>query len=328
MLNRRTVLRVFGTTGLLLAGGVSGWAGAARASDSFGQLRVMVPAAPGGGWDTTARSLEAAMRAEKLVDGVQITNVPGAGGAVALPQFVNQWRGRGDSLMVGGSTMISAIISNKSPVDLSTTTPVARLTGEALVIAVPASSPYGDLRQLLAAFREKPEAISWCGGSIGGGDHIVSALLARSAGVDPRQVKYVAYAGGGEAVASLIGGHVQAGISGYAEFADHFRSGKLRALALTSESPLSGVDVPTLRSQGVDVAFYSWRALFAPPAISTAERDRLTALVDRTVKGEAWKAELTKRAWLNLYLPGPAFATYIGEEQARIHSVLSQMNLG
>lgn len=326
MLHRRDVLKTLGAAGASF--GTLAAVGPAFSAESFGHLRVLVPAAPGGGWDTTARSVETVLRGEKLVDGVQITNVPGAGGAVALPQFVNQWRGRGDSLMVGGSTMISAIISNKSPVDLSTTNPVARLTGEALVIAVPASSPYQDLKQLVTAFKQNPDAISWCGGSIGGGDHIVGVLLARSVGVEPRQVKYVAYAGGGEAVASLLGGHVQAGISGWAEFADHVRSGKLRALAVTADRPLAGVETPTLRALGTDIVFYSWRALFAPPAIADKDRERLLALVDRMVKSEAWKTELRKRAWLDLYMPGAPFAGYINEEQARIRSILSQLNLG
>ncbi len=324
MLGRRTVLKALSAAGI--AAGLPKLATAG--TDPLAKLRILVPAAPGGGWDTTGRTLEAVLRSEKLVDVIQVSNIAGAGGTVALPQFVNEWRGQGDALMVGGSTMVSAIITNKSPVDLSMVTPIARLTGEAVVIAVPASSPYQDLGQLVAAFKEKPETISFCGGSVGSGDHIVSALLAQAVGIDPQRANFVPFSGGGEAVAALLGGHVSAGLSGWSEFAEHFRTGGLRALGVTAEAPIAGIDAPTMRSLGFDVVFYGWRAVFAPPAISDADRAKLLAVVDRAVASEAWKAELAKRSWLSLYLPGDDFAAYVAAEAKRVSGVLSQLKLG
>src|ERR1700742_976706 len=105
-------------------------------------LKIFVPAAPGGGWDQTARTIEQVLRATGAVKGVQITNVGGAGGAVGLPQFLNQWKGQGNALMVGGMVMVGAIIANKSPVRLAQATPIARLTGEFLALVVPAQSPF------------------------------------------------------------------------------------------------------------------------------------------------------------------------------------------
>lgn len=105
------------------------------------QLQMFVPAAPGGGWDQTARTMEQVLRAEKLITCAQITNVGGAGGTVGLPQFINQWKGRPNALMVSGMVMVGAIIANKAPVKLTQTTPVARLTGEFLALVVPANSP-------------------------------------------------------------------------------------------------------------------------------------------------------------------------------------------
>src|SRR5262249_5036359 len=115
--------------------------------------------------------------------------------------------------------------------------------------------------------------------------------------------------------------------SGWAEFADHIRAGKMRALAISAETAPPGVSVPTLRAQGLDVVFYGWRAIFAPPGIADADRTRLLGVVDRTVTSSAWKAELTKRAWLDLYLPGTASAESITAEDARIRGVLTQLKL-
>lgn len=324
MLHRRTILKALGATGL-----AAGLAHATAAdAQTLEKLRILVPAAPGGGWDTTGRTLANVLRAEKVTDAIQVINIPGAGGTVALPQFVNSWRSQGDALMVSGSTMISAAITNKSPVDLSMATPIARLTGEVVVIAVPAASPYKDFAALAAAFKAKPEAISFAGGSVGSGDHIVTALLSTALGVEPGRVNFVPFSGGGEAVAALLGGHVSAGLSGWSEFAEHFRSGKLRALAVTAEGPMPGIDAPTLRSLGQDVVFYGWRSVFATPGISGGDRAKLLAAVERAARSEAWKAELAKHAWLDLYLSGDAFGVYVAEEIKRTRTVLSQLKLG
>src|SRR5262249_54032718 len=122
-------------------------------------LKLFVPAAPGGGWDQTARTIEQVLRATGAVRGVQITNVGGAGGAVGLPQFLNQWKGQGNALMVAGMVMVGAIIANKSPVRLSQATPVARLTGEFPALVVPAQSPFTSPQEFAAPARATPPKV-------------------------------------------------------------------------------------------------------------------------------------------------------------------------
>ena len=90
----------------------------------------MAPAAPGGGWDQTARTMQTVLQAEGISGNVQVTNVPGAGGTIGLAQFVNQAKGDPEQLIVGGYVMVGAILTNNSPVDLTMVTPIARLTGE------------------------------------------------------------------------------------------------------------------------------------------------------------------------------------------------------
>jgi putative tricarboxylic transport membrane protein len=128
-------------------------------------LKVFVPAAPGGGWDQTARTMEQVLRAANLVRGVQITNVGGAGGAVGLPQFVNQWKGQDNALMVAGMVMVGALIANKTPVKLTQTTPIARLTGEYLALVVPAASPLKSGKDFADALKADPTKVPVAGGS-------------------------------------------------------------------------------------------------------------------------------------------------------------------
>ncbi|HEY7599034.1 MAG TPA: tripartite tricarboxylate transporter substrate-binding protein, partial [Candidatus Limnocylindrales bacterium] len=137
----------------------------------------------------------------------------------------------------------------------------------------------------------------------------------------------VPFSGGGEALASILGGHVTAGVSGYQEFAGQIETGDLRPLAISSAERLDGVDIPTLKEQGVDVELTNWRAVFAPPGISDADKQALADTVAQMVKSEAWQNTLKERAWLDLYLPPDEFAQFLEEDRAQVETVLKDIGL-
>ena len=230
-------------------------------AQSIDLLKLFVPAAPGGGWDQTARTIEQVLRATGAVKGVQITNVAGAGGAVGLPQFLNQWKGQGNALMVAGMVMVGAIIANKSPVRLAQATPIARLTGEFLALVVPAQSPFKSAKDFAAALKADPAKVPVAGGSAGGSDHILLGMIAKALGVAPSKVSYVAFAGGGPATAALLGNQVAAGISGYGEFAEQVKANKLRVLAISADKRQQDIAAPTLKEEGIDVELFNWRGV-------------------------------------------------------------------
>ncbi|MBM3487813.1 MAG: tripartite tricarboxylate transporter substrate binding protein [Alphaproteobacteria bacterium] len=296
-------------------------------ADPIATLKVFVPANPGGGWDQTARSMEHALKAAGIVRAVQFSHVGGAGGTVGLPQFINQWKGQDNALMVSGMVMVGAIIANKSPVNLSQVVPIARLTGEYQVVVVPANSPHKSLTDLVAAFKANPGAVSWAGGSAASVDHIVAGMIARTVGVDPRRVAYVGYAGGGPAVAAIIGGQVTCGISGWAEFAEHIKAGKMRALGLSSEKRLAGIDVPTLKEQGIDVELANWRGVFAPHGISAAQQASLTDLITRMARSPGWAEVVKQRDWIDIFLAGAPFAGFVETEMQRVTAILKDLGL-
>lgn len=323
MIDRREFL---GTTalGALAAGGLT-WPAQAQAIDS---MRVFVPANPGGGWDQTARTMEQVVKAANLVKNVQITNVGGAGGTVGLPQFVNQWKGQGNALMVGGMVMVGAIIANKSPIKLTNTTPIARLTGEFEVVVVPANSPHKDMKSLAAALKADPGKVSWAGGSAGGTDHILVGMIAQAVGVEAAKTSYVAFAGGGPAQAAILGSQVTAGVSGWGEFSEQVKAGKMRALAISSDKRQPGIDVPTLKEQGIDVELFNWRGVFAPPGVTPAQRAAMIDLVERMARSAEWQEQLKKRDWTSILQTGDAFAAYIESETKRIEGILKSLGLG
>ncbi|QJR14524.1 Bug family tripartite tricarboxylate transporter substrate binding protein [Usitatibacter palustris] len=300
------------------------FAAPAMALDS---VKMMIPANPGGGWDQTGRNLGAAMQAAGSAKSIQYDNKGGAAGTIGLAQFVNSAKGDGSAVMIGGMVMVGGIILNKSTVTLSQVTPIARLTGEFEVLVVPASSPIKDMKGLVAMLKANPGSVSWGGGSAGGTDHLLAGMIARASGVDPAKVNYIPYKGGGEAVASILGGQVTVGVSGWGEFAEHVKSGKMRAIALSSPARIPGIEVPTLKEQGIDVELFNWRGIFAGPGITPAQKAELIAAVEKAVKSPAWQETLKKFDWLGIYIAGDEFAKYVEDENKRIGDILGSLGL-
>ncbi len=315
---RRGVL-LFAAAALAMAA-----SGAAVAVDS---LKILVPAAPGGGWDQTGRALQAALQSGDIVKKVTVDNKGGAGGTIGIAQFVNSSKGDPNALMMGGMVMVGAIITNKSPVTLAQVTPIARLTGEYEVIVVPGTSKIQSMKELVAQFKANPGSVAWGGGSAGGSDHILAGMIAVASGVEASKVNYIAYAGGGEAQAAIMGGHVAAGISGYGEFAGQIKSGKLRALAISSDKRVPGIDVPTLKEQGIDVEMINWRAVFAAPGITDAQRKELIDIVGKAVKTPSWLETLKRNEWTDMYVAGDAFKTFLDNDTKRIDTIVAGLGL-
>jgi putative tricarboxylic transport membrane protein len=296
--------------------------GAAAAQPS---LKMMIPANPGGGWDQTGRSLAAAMQGAKLVSGVQFENKGGAAGAIGLAQFANSAKGDPNAVMIGGMVMVGGTYLQKSPVTLAQVTPLARLTSEWEVIVVPASSPHKTMADLVKAFKADPGKVSWGGGSAGGTDHILAGLIAQAVGVEAKRVNYVAFRGGGEAVAAIIGGHVTAGVSGIGEFAEHVKSGKMRALAQSGPQKVDGI--PSLKEQGIDVVLGNWRGIFAAPGITPAQQAALVRLVQDATGTPAWKGTLEKMGWSGEFLAGDAFKAFLEQDTRRIAGIIDSLGI-
>ena len=245
-----------------------------------------------------------------------------------MARFIGAERGNGDALLVSGLIMLGGIVTNGSPVTLADAVPIARLTGEYEALAVPTTSPYTSLDDLLAAFRERPESISWGGGSVGGSDQILAGLVAAAIGVEPRRVNYIGFSGGGEALAAVLGAQVSVGINGLAEFAAQIDAGTLRVLAVSSAERLPGVDAPTLRERGIDVVFENWRSVVAPPGLTAEDRERLTALVAAMVQTPEWRELLARFRWLDRHLDGEEFATFAADEERRVRAILRELGTG
>jgi putative tricarboxylic transport membrane protein len=313
-------------TQMMLAGAAVSAVGINLAHAAIEGLEFLAPSAPGSGYDQLARTIQASLQAENLASGMQVANVPGGGGTVGLAQYINTKKSH-PSLLVFGFALVGGIIVTKSSVTLDQVTPIARLMSESNVIVVAANSPIKTLADLVAKMKADPGSVSWAGGSIGGIDHVMVALIAKEVGVDPTKANYVVHAGGGEVMASVLGGHATAGVSGYEEFRSQIEGGQLRALALSSAQRRAGVDVPTLKEGGVNLEVVNWRGLATQSTASEADRKALSDAIAAMVKSASWKDALAKKGWLDFYQPAEQFGAFLKSEQTRVAAVAKELGL-
>ncbi len=285
-------------------------------------LKIMVPANPGGGWDSTGRALGKALQDAGVASSVTFENKGGAAGAIGLAQFVNASKGDPNSLMVMGAVMLGGLITGKPAVSLSQATPIARLTSEYNVFVLPASSPLKTMKDVVEQMKKDPASVKWGGGSRGATEHIAAAMLAREAGVDAAKINYVPFRGGGEATAAILGGNVTVGGSGYSEFQQYIESGKMRAIAVTSATRLKGLDIPTLKEMGYNVEIGNWRGVYAPPGITPEQRKALTDMVVKATKSKAWAEALEKNGWTPAVMAGKEFEDFVDREFASLRATM------
>ena len=285
-------------------------------------IKMMIPANPGGGWDTTGRALGKAMLDAKSADTVQYDNKGGAAGVIGLAQFVNSAKGDGSAMMMMGAVMLGGIITSKPAVGLDKVTPIARLTSEFNVFVVNADSPLKTMKDVVEQLRKDPGSVKWGGGSKGSTEHIAASMLAGKVGVDPKKVNYIAFRGGGEATAAILGGNVTVGGSGYSEFAEYIKAGKMRAIGVTSEKRLPGVNVPTLKEAGYDVVLGNWRGVYGGPGITADQRAALTDVIVKATKSKAWSEALETNGWTPALLAGKAFDEFVDSEFAALRGTM------
>ena len=296
-----------------------------RAADQGTNLRsnltLVAPAAAGGGWDAFQREMQEAMRTNGLVGNVQVLNIPGAGGTIAVGSMME--RNTPNYLMVGGTGQIAAHAQYDTPSDIVDLTPIARVVEELFLINVPAKSPFKDLQSLVDAWRENPKEIAWTGG--GSSDQMVITELALAAGVKPSDITYIPSSGGGEAIQAMLNGTAQASSGGFPDIYPQVQSGRLRGLGIASKTPLEGVDIPTMPELGFDVTLTNWRGQFAPPGLSEEHVAEYVKLLEETTATAEWKDAVKRNYWVEVPLSGAEFDTFIQEEVDKIGSLIKEM---
>lgn len=333
LISRRGIVAAAATAtiALTVAGcGVTGSdaeAGAEGADGPIAGLRIMVPNSPGGGYDTTARVGAKVMEDTGIATSPEVFNVEGAGGTVGLARLVGE-SGNGDLAMLMGLGVVGASYTNDSEAKLTETTPIARLIEEPGAIMVSKDSPYETIDDLITAWEEDPGSVSVGGGSSPGGpDHLLPMQLAQTVGIDPKDVNFVSYDGGGDLLPAILGNKVDVAASGAGEYMQQIESGEIRVLATSGEEPIEGVDAPTLTESDIDLVFSNWRGVVAPPEISEEDQAKWVDALTRMQESDEWQEALETNGWTDAFATGEEFETFLTEQDTRVSDVLGELGL-
>ncbi|GGG06969.1 C4-dicarboxylate ABC transporter substrate-binding protein [Rhodococcoides trifolii] len=303
--------------------------GVTRGDDGEGlhRIRMMVPNSPGGGYDLTARTAVKIMEDTDITGRVEVFNVIGAGGTVAMARLMNE-EGNDDLMMMMGLGVVGAVYTNGSSARVSDATPLAKVVEEQEGILVPADSPFQTVNDLIAAWKADPSTVTIGGGSSPGGpDHLFPMETAQAVGIDPTAVNYIAYDGGGDLLTALLGNKITAGTSGLGEYVDQIEAGQVRVLAVSGAERLPGIDAPTLTEAGIDLEFTNWRGILAPPGLDDKVKAEMIAALTQLHGTDAWKEALVTNGWIDAFSTGDEFETFLQEQDKRVESTLTELGL-
>lgn len=180
----------------------------------------------------------------------------------------------------------------------------------------------------MKAWKANPKSLAVGGGSSPGGpDHLLPMQLAQAVGINPKDVNYVSYDGGGDLLPALLGGKIAFGASGFGEFLDQVQAGEVRVLAISGAERVSAIDAPTLKESGIDLVFTNWRGVVAPPDISDADKAALVNALSTMRDSQEWKDVLAKNGWTDAYMPADQFAPFLSQQTTAVEQTLTKLGL-
>ncbi len=294
-------------------------------------ITMLIPNSPGGGYDQTGRAAVAVMEDDDVTGGkFEVQNIVGAGGSVAMTQLMNT-EGDEHTMMTAGLGVVGSLYSFGVDTKMVDATPLALLIEDLEGVLVPADSPFKTIDDFVEAWKKDPDSVTVGGGSSPGGpDHLFPMQLASTVGVDPKDVRFVTYDGGGPLTSALLGNKIEVGFSGVGEFEGQIEAGELRVLAVSGEERLDTDavrDVPTLQESGIDLVFKNWRGVFAPPDISEERREELIGYLEEMHDSAGWQQALEDNGWIDAFTTGDKFTAYLEEQDARVEDTLKELDL-
>jgi putative tricarboxylic transport membrane protein len=328
MLKRRSCLTMAAAAGLGLASSPlvlaqsRPAASAVRGASALSKLKLYIPAGAGGGWDQTGRALGSAMQVARLVTDVEYENKGGKGGTIGLADFTQRHSADPNALFVAGFVMVGALALNQAEAAIKQLTPVARLTSDYMVLCAAPGKTIRSTQDLVRELKRDVASVTFTGGSAGGVDHMLAAMVLRALKLDASGMKYTPTTSGKEAIALLHSGQANIVISGYSELKAGIEDKTLVPLAVSSRKGLFGI--PSLRDQGVDTELSNWRAVFAPAGISAAQKENLRKLVVAATESPVWRQVLLDNNWIGSLLYGRELDSFV-EFQQGIASVITGM---
>ena len=312
-----------------LSGAVSTLALAQQAWKPTRTVTVIIPNAPAGTSDRTARELQRIIAAHRLVDApIVLVNRPGGNGTIALNQL-RASPGDGHVLLIMNGATLSAQITGLTPYGHSDFTPLAALVDEYFGVNVLASSPVASAVDLIERLRKSPDSLTFATASVTGNNYLSLLTVLRKGGVDVNRLKTVTFAGGGQITMALLGGHVDAISTGLSNMAEHLQQGKLRTLAITAPRRMWGpfANVPTWKEVGVDAVASGWRGVMGAKDLTPAQVAYWEGVFRKIIQSDEWKQELRENYWVSTYVSAADTRRRLDAEYAEMKQILGDLGM-
>ena len=293
-------------------------------------VEIVVGSAPGGSNDKTARQVERILVEKKIVSApLTVVNKPGGGSTIAF-NYVSQHPADAHYLMVGTTALLSSHIVGNSKFSYQDFTPIASLFNDYVVFAVNAESPIRTGKDLIARLKKDPKSVAiGFATALGSHNHIAAGLLAKSVGVNPRELKAIAYKGSAEALTNLLGGHIDLVTTAAGNAAPHVAAGRLRVIGVAAPKRFGGAlaSVPTWKEQGVDLVFGGWRAIMGPKGISPAQVAYWEGVLTKATQVPEWREDLERNFWSDDFVTSAQFKKDLDKDYGEMKAVLVDLGL-
>jgi len=290
-------------------------------------IHFLIPGGAGGGWDGTARGTGEALTNAGLIGSATYENLSGGGGGVAIASLIENAASNDGVLMVNSTPIVIRALTGELSQSFRDLTLIAGTVGDYAALVVVADSPIENMEQALAMYREAPLDFAIGGGSVPGGmDHLVAAIVMQGAGEDPTAFNYIGYDAGGEAMAGLLSGEIDALSTGFSEAIALAEQGEIRILGVTAPERVPAYDAaPTFAEQGITADFVNWRGFFAAPGMS----DELVATYQATLAAmyetPEWEEVRGRMGLVNIYLPGAEFEQFLTNQEKQIGDLMRDL---
>ncbi len=290
-------------------------------------IHFLIPGGAGGGWDGTARGTGEALTNAGLVGSSSFENMSGGGGGKAIGYLIENAESSHGTLMVNSTPIVIRSLTGVFPYNFRDLTLVAGTIGDYAAIVVGKDSALNSMEDFLAAYRSEPSRTAIGGGSVPGGmDHLVAAMVMKAAGEDPAKVKYIPYNAGGDAMAALLSGEINALSTGFSEAVALAKAGEVRILGVTSESRVDAfADAATMKEQGIDTVFVNWRGFFAAPGLPTNNLEAYQNAIEQMYKTAEWEAVRSRNGWVNIHNNGDDFLTFLEGQEKVIGELMREL---
>lgn len=300
----------------------------ADAWEPKGQGECIAPSGPGGGWDMTCRTVAAVLqKTGAFKDSIYVTNMAGGSGAVAIANVIAKRKGDTNLFVAASNSLTFTVAMGRTPHTYKEVIPIGQVGAEIGGFFVKSDSKYKSLADVIKALKADPKSVTFSGGSAPGSqDHMKVALFAKAIGVDPTKVVYVPFQGGGEAMTSVLGGHTEIGSLDLSEAAGQLEAGKIRGLAVLSETRSSKFkDIPTTHEQGAKVSFLVWRGFYMAPGVPAEAVKWWSDALQKMVKSPEWEAERAKLGWEPITRFGDEFNKSVNDEHVQYTALLKEL---